>query len=738
MPEPDISPEPPGDSDPSPSADPQEERVDHDTNEKPAGTEQNLLDDADKVGSRRSGEDKKSGEQWTRRRPQDESESKSGPGAQSVIMNFNAAVDASNAVLGLANAGRRSATAGKVTGKLPPDHVAAVVAGYARPDCFDQAAARLDSERLVVLEGTPGNGRRAGAIALLHEMKAKPLVVLAPSLTLRELAERVYNKGCGYLVVDRMSERNTNDSAFTWSSVRDQVSEAGAYLIVTTTTGVRGVAHFRWERPPAADVLTAQLRGQGLDEEKAAAVVDEIGADLPQEVSLAGLAGVAEEVARDKSPREALRSLRDNAAEEVSEWFAEDPDDRLVLRVAALCFLENVDVRTFEYAVEGLRDALVKRLPPKQGKALAKAMLTHRGDRVGLMDVKQMPAQIGTTSVVVFKDKAYRRCVLEELWRRRDNSFWDAIAEWLDDIVSRGDSVPVASGLAWLACCAFGEVNHIYLGPWSWGRVGLYGQMTAIYILWFMCLRDAMAPVAIQTAASWAAGKDLDQRWCAVVAFSGDLGLTSPVESANQLWRQLTAGTDDLQASACRALAQLFAHLSDDAGTDARAVLALLEPKMIKYGPGGNVERMRAADFVRMRTLTVAATLAVLEASSLETGRPAIIEYFRDLPADSEMVDVIARLWAGVLRHQPHRRRAIQALRRSLRALRDVSDQPHEDARLIGAALARALPPHAHGPFRRDFNIVNDQMNRGQKDLSADVLLACLDAIALSFSGGAA
>lgn len=672
---------------------------------------------------------------------QSESKKLDAQGPQQVTMNFLGGVDASSAVFGIKNGDSRQSSVGKVTGKLTAEHVATVVARYARPECFAPAAERLRSERIVVIEGKPGIGRRAGAIALLHAVRAQPLILLSPSLTLRQLAERDYDEGCGYLLVDRFSERNSTVSDFTWSSVRDQVCEAGAYLIVTTAAGVRGVAHVSWMRPPADHVLLAQLKGRGVTAEVAREKVEKIAGDLPGEVSLAGLGGVAELIFKNADPAEALRSLRDNAADEVRSWFAEEPDDRKILEATALCFLEHVDVRTFEFALDRLQAAMVKRLPGKYAKALAKPAarpLATRGKRVSLMHVKEVPAQVGTASIVVFKDTEYGRCVLAELWRTQDNAFWDGVAEWLDEIVAKSDSLPVASGLASLASSAFEEVNSSYLQPWSWGTAGLHGQFTAIYVLWYLC-RGGLASVALQVAAGWARERDVDQRWSAMVAFSGDLGLSFPVEAVNQLWRQLIAHSDDLQVASCGAMAQLFASLADDEDSDAKAVLALLDPKMRKYGLGVGAERMRADELMRMRTLVMSVSLAVIEVNSSETGQPAISRYLaRYMHDQPDRLDMVARLWAGVLRHRPHRRQAIRALRRSLRVLRDVSKQPRDDARLIGAALARALPEPEHAQFKRDFHTVNQQLNRGQRDLSADVLLACLDAISFTMPGGAA
>ncbi|MDI6098172.1 hypothetical protein QLQ12_06090 [Actinoplanes sp. NEAU-A12] len=640
------------------------------------------------------------------------------------------------------NQGTAHQAVGKVTGKLLPQDVAKIVTRYARPGCFGGAAARLRSEHVLVIEGKPGTGRRAGAIALLDEVGAAPLVLLAPNLSLRHLAERDYDEGCGYLIVDRFGERNDAVAEVSWSSVRDQVHEAGAYLVVTTGSGVRGVSRVEWARPSADEVLAAQLTGRDVSAEEARRTVGEFAGDLPGEVSLAGLARVAGQIADGRDPADALASLRDNAVHEVRAWFAEEPDDRQILEVAALCFTQRVDVRSFDNAVERLVASMTKRLPGKYKKMLAKPAdrpLATRGRRVNLIDVKSVQAAVGTASIVVFKDDEYCRCVLAELWRTQDNAFWDGVSEWLDEMVFDADSLPVANGLAALACSAFEEVNESYLQPWSRGAIGLNGQFTAIYTLWYMCLGE-LAPVALQIAAGWAAPeRGLDQRWSAVIAFSGNLGGAFPVEAVNQLWRHLVARNPDLQATACRAMAQLFADLTDDPENDAKAVPALLAPKMRKFGLKEGTSRMRAEEQLRFQELVMSATLGVLSVRSFETGQPAVIRYLvRHRKEQPDRLDMIARLWAALLCFRPLRREAIKALRASLRALRDLSETPREDARSIGEALANALPWHERDLFKRDFNHVNQQLNRGRRDLSADVLLACIDAVSRVLPEGAA
>lgn len=641
---------------------------------------------------------------------------------------------------GVRSGDRTEPVSRRVTGRLDEADITATVSRYARPDCFVETVRLLRRQRVVVLEGLPGTGRRAGAVSLLREVTAGRLVVLSPLVTLRQLAEYQYKEGFGYLVVDRMPDRNSADIDFTWATVSDQVHDGKAYLVVTSAAVAaraanRAVPHVDWACPPASEVLRAQLIGRGYLREAVDETVCALVAELPNDCPLERLINLAELVGDGTQPTEALKQLDENAGREVRRWFAEQPSIWEIVEVTALCFLEGTDVRTFEMLLEALRNAIGAQLSAKQVKAARRddrpfADRSARVDRDGLIGVKDVQLGAGTSRVMVFKDEAYLRFVLEQLWQTRSIAFWDAVRDWLDAIVVRGDSLRVASGLAWLACTSFDEVERSYLDPWSWGRIGWNGQVTAMYVLWYLCHREALAPVALQTTVGWANGRDIDRRWTALIAFAGDLGVSYPTDAANRIW-QLTTQSDLLRGPGCNALACLFATLAEEAPEDATVVLRLLDRKMTKFGTGSGSMRMQANDLMRIRELTMTAALAVISIAAIRTRRSTIFEYLQDIRVrdNGDGLILAARIWAGVTCYRPFRREALIALRRGLHTLRDISDDPLVDARAFGTALSEAMPPHEREPFKRDFTTIDNQLRRGKKESPADVLLVCMEAI---------
>lgn len=486
------------------------------------------------------------------------------------------------------------------------------------------------------------------------------------------------------------------------------------------------------ECPPPAVVLRAQLLGRGYRTDEVDAVVAQLVAELPEACPLARVIDLAELVSGGEDPAEALRRLAENAGREVKNWFAEGHDRREILEVAALGFLEGTDVRSFETLLGTLQQSAAKRLATsaEQARALWKddSLFADRGTRAdgnGLIGIREVSSRSGPTKAMVFRDEAYGRFVLEELWRTRSVAFWDAIREWLDGIAAGGVSDRVARGLAHLACTDFDEVVGSYLDPWSWGRVGWSGQVTATYVLWHMCHLRGLSPAALHTAVRWANGQDVDRRTTALLAFAGNLGVCYPTDAANRLW-QLTTQSDDLRGAGCIALGCLFATLVDEAPDDAKVVLNLLDRKMESLGDGAGRGRTRAGDLARLRGVTMTAALAVVSTNSVRTQRSALFEH---IDAHPDRLGLVARVCAGLFRYRPLRRQALIGFRRGLHALRDLSDDPPAEARALGAALAAATPPHERETLRAEFARLDEELRRGKQESVADVLLAYLDAI---------
>jgi hypothetical protein len=624
-------------------------------------------------------------------------------------------VDAPNSVFGATAEERGSRR--KETGDLDEDEVFATLRYFHTPSAYGAAVEALVADHVVVLAGPSGSGRRCAALALLHEVTDQRLIALPPVLTIKDLAARTYVNGCGYVVLDRFDEGVSVNTDHSWLTVRDQVRKAGAHLVVTTTKTAAGrrveaVRHIPWLRPPLRDVLRSHLP---LEPDE---VIESLLKKIPAEWTMRSVDRMAQAI-RGGTPREiALEEFKLASIEQVHTWFGEEGcrTRREIVEVTALAFVSGANRRTFESLVTRLEKQLETDFPPPEvtGEDAIPAARTSHTDPDGLICVEQLTTGVAVRQAVTFRSPDIRRNVLAGLWARYPAPFWDAIRIWLFEVLDEYDNVQLAYGLALFATVAdFDEVDKSYLGPWSAGEAGTAGQLAAVYVLWLMCREESVRRLALQTAIGWTGSRNVTQRWSAMLAFTGELGVRYPFEAVRRLWQLITLGKE-LSDDGCEALATLFTVLGNEPG-GAGVILTMLDRHLARFGhPGGDRRLMR---------LTMDCVIAVLAIRDFHTGRPSIL---RDVRPDSMNTAKVARLWAAVLRHRGYRRAAVEALIELLRALDSVSQEPRREAAALGAELRKALPPVEYEELRRD---VIELSARARQRPSEDLVRALLDAI---------
>ncbi|MEU4231261.1 hypothetical protein AB0F17_43795 [Nonomuraea sp. NPDC026600] len=670
---------------------------------------------------------------------------------KAVYNTFLGSVNMGGSMLGFGEGGAggdgESGTGTSATGRLSPTLVEAACACYIAPEePYEAAREALLDDRVVALVGAAGIGKRTGSVVLLREILGgdhPPIISLAPSATLDELRKRDYERGYGYAVFDRTGDRRAllapkddkadtgwADSDHGWQSVSEKVHEAGAYLVVTTGPAAgrppEAVRHVTWERPALAEVLRKRLDA-GVHEEKLTAMV----ALLPEECAMADLVRVAQRVSAGSEPVDAVNDVLDQSGRrEVRLWFDRAPSRREILDVTTLAFVTGVGDRAFEICRDLLERSLSEVWPaPRPAKKPAEE--THlqqdRAERLsedGLIRFVRDNTTGWPHRTLAFREDSYRRYVLEELSERFRSAFWDAVKGWLDQlVVLREFSVDVAAGLALLSYTTFDEINYSYLEPWSLGENGWEGQVAAAYVLWFMSLDEALGPVALRTAEWWAGQGSTPQRLTAILAFQGELGIRYPTAAAKRLW-QLLVQQNQLSEVAANAFGDFFAALvsaREKVGNVVKQLRSQLDDAQ-KTGKG----RLRYE-------LTLVAIVSVLWTRAPRTGNPASMEYLRDNPDRRQM---IAEMWAAVLRYRPYRHDGLIALLDALNSLERLSGANAEhDARALGDALGAALPVHEHEPFKRDFtNLIESSRKKPPRAAAlTKVLLAALDRASKTF-----
>ncbi|WP_030849764.1 hypothetical protein [Streptomyces sp. NRRL S-475] len=611
---------------------------------------------------------------------------------------FYGELDASGAQFGLGTAGSDNARR-RAVGRLDAGEADAILAPYVKPACFEQAVLALEQDAVVVLVGPPGSGKRSGAVALVDALAdGSEYVVLSPGRSLDDLASGkvAFEKGVGYVLLDRTGEDSSQTADFDWRRVRDTVREHDAHLVVTTVHPVDGavvesVRHVTWHLPDLTTVLRVRLARAGCAED----TVERAAALMPAGCRIAEVAAAAGRIACGGAAEEVWQDYGSSAAQPVRAWFLQERTPQEWAEVTTLAFVNGAGYRDFETCQELLEGWVAPAFPEpvteEEQHAAARRAVDRRLSlsRNALVAVEDRKSGALTRTALVFPHPQYRQWALEELWTKRSTPYWNGVRDWLTELVAAqpglGLQLSVAQGLALLARPAFDEVADNYLHPWAGGAAGPAGQSTATLVLQCMCLDESLAATALGLARGWARSYDPALRSTAAAAFSGALGVRFPTDAVTHLLR-LIVRRGGLPVDAAFALAGLVAVLAE-CGQDTGAVLRPLAYRL---------RQQRETLTGQPKENVLGAAMTVLRARDARTGRLVCAAL---LERDDRQTTTIGQVWAGVLDNLPRRGRALAALFATLRELPAVSEHPQRLAERFGHAVGAALPADDRPPL---------------------------------------
>lgn len=588
------------------------------------------------------------------------------------------------------------------TGKVSPAELKAALSHFAPPEPYVDARDALKSDSMIVLYGE-GTGRRTAAINLLNDVASGPLVTLSPPDSLEQLTGRKeYRQGYGYLLSNFSAADGTSEGTeFALSKLAERLQAAEAYLVITSLAPLLdprspALPQFRWERPPDVAVLTSH----GVETSLAARAAELI-------TPAHGLADVVQLAGRLCSGMElgaALAGLDLAEAERVTAWCdAEDRTDAEILEVAALLFLEGMPERRFEHHLGLLTEQFPSAEPPEgeQQEKPPRGLLAGRRPRrddSSLITVERLASNMDMDvpgpprRCVMFRSPGYRRHVVGALSEQFGDEFWAPVFAWIHQTMQAADPetrMQVASGLALLATHDyFDAVREVFLQPWSEGVFGVRAWVSAPHVLWWMCLDDDAAEMALRTAIRWSRSGIPQRRHAASLAFAGEVGIRYPAAASRHLWHLIEAEADPEHAQA--ALAQLYATLVELAPGGATGIVSDLA-RRLAYRPRPGSREL---------ALLLGTTLAVLSAPEQDGHRPACSRHLVAMPAG---VTDFAQLCAAALINRPVRAAAFAMLYDVLSAVGELDAEPEPLLHAISHALARKLPLHEHEPFKREF-----------------------------------
>jgi len=589
------------------------------------------------------------------------------------------------------------------SGLIADSVVAATRRIYCEPALFTRATNALRRDHMVILVGTEGTGRAAGALVLADSRRTPGAAIyrLPPTRSLAELSKQKFKSGHCYLVLDwiRPAGAQASLDRFDADQLAARLKAAGAHLVLTTTRASspgKGSSAYEshWSPPDLTEVFDHCF--------KQAAVTAEAEDALDRLRERAARLGSARQVVRlveglADGVEFALAAVEDSDRDAIVAWFDANPDRRAVRTATVLAFAGRtgedaergvgVGQRNFELLYAGLEAAQATfrgDRPPEEMPAPPEEEPQRQDRRTmftesALTDFTIPPAvqpSVGAQHYPGFRTRQQRDLIMELLHLRFGHELWGPLRLWLDEVVGQpvvtDAQIAVAYGLGRFTRHAFDEVRSHYLEHWA---AGAWPQRTcAVYTLWSMAEADDLAPLALNQATSWVHDRGPERAITAAVAFGGALGKRYPSEAMRRLWPMALRGRA-ISGYAQLAIGNLLAIESEDeseSGGVARYLANKIRPLL---EPGAGAADRRAALWVIVGILGLAGRSAEL---------PLPAQVLRERPG---IVEAVGELWAGTLRSAPHRGKSVEALHRSLLALADFPGGSQLAGRLGGAIL---------------------------------------------------
>lgn len=604
------------------------------------------------------------------------------------------------------------------TGPISEDAIKDALTCFVRPESFDEAMTTLVKKHAVILEGSAGSGRRAGALALLDALAPGPVQRIQPGVTLDELHTWDFEPDQAYVVLDHVSQEAGSSSEYNWDTLCEALRSKGTRLVITRNGPVKYTETVLWQRPDAAELMRSRLDGADIPAETISEVLDQ----LPEHWTVPDLVECCRRLrAEPLSVASAVSVFNVNAAKEVMEWFDAKRSRREIVELAALSFATGLGERQFESLADRLETVLEKHVPTPESVSdervpvpdqLSRRRRTRHTGPGGLVRRIQVLSGVVPRHVLEFKSEHHWRTVLEELHAGYDSAFWNAVHEWSGQVLKameRPEEVTAfAIGLAGLGAVDVEEtiaILDLLTPPESATASGIN---CAALTLSLMASDDDLAPIALRIAIAWLNQRNISRRLAAGQALVEDLGLRYPAEAARRLW-QLIAQDEKLSATAIDAPAYLFANLVLT-GRDAGEVLAMVNEKVQRFNnprwPQHDAGRFRLD--TRTVQLSLDMALSLLDVSEVEetiTPPPTETEkaataprdpakstkvqhssVFRYLESKHEAADVVAQIWVTLLRNRRYRLAGLEALWAGLRGC--------SDRERLGPILGSALHDH--------------------------------------------
>lgn len=574
-------------------------------------------------------------------------------------------------------------------GRLPAEDLAALQDTYVKPPKFGVALAALLKDRLVVLVGADGTGRRCGGLALLGETRPSASVVLIPpTLTVDELAAYRFKPGEVHLLADHgtpVTDGSHGVRRYDLESILRELAASDAHLVVTSLPRA-GRSHFadhvvEWEPADAPELLRAfrQTHPGVVADHDTDRLLAECVAQTPKDVR-----ALFERV-RENGIERALHESRTAARRRVQAWFDDKPDQIDLLRVAVAALIPDRSRRRFGQLVLRLRQLVADLGEGAVVPDPARPLLLEL-DEIDLVAVHRLD---GADDVVGTPSPEMHAAAVDELCERYGPDLLEplrALQDELAEVGSADDQVAVARGLGLMGTVLPDEVRG-RVDQWA-GGIAAQRRTAAFTVAW-LADSDPTAADALNLASSWCTNRGRERALTAALAFRLTLAERFPTVAVTQLW---TLGLREirLRIVAGAALAGL-AHTSAAAGSEElRVVLRTLRNLMRQVLEVNHPQPEQARR----------GSAVLRDVLSSQWGHDASSLTVTALREHPDSIDVLGQLWAYVLASNVGRVWAIEAIRDDLAELDPQRNAP--EVADLGRAIRAHLDEEQWAWLRRD------------------------------------
>ncbi|MCG0062860.1 hypothetical protein L0F81_06075 [Streptomyces tricolor] len=547
-------------------------------------------------------------------------------------------------------------------GVVRPEKIAELADVFRGCPSFDEALARLRTDKVVVLSGGRDSGRRSAALMLLHRVAGNTVREIVQPGSLSALLAHL-DSADGYLLSNFAAPRSNPLRESHLIGLRERLERSGGHLVITVepSAALDDVPFVRWTPPPAEEMLDAH-------------VTPRVGDVAWQQ--LCGLAPVKEFLARQHPPAAieefalrliavhrgeadegSLASFSEQAVEaQVARWLTDD--QRKLRDKAFLISLAVFDKAPYAVTAE-LADVLYTRLQatadPRQSPVIP-VFGSSREDRLGLAHAHGYAGTEVTEWGVVgqfiaeFREERMSKALLEAVWNLHPSAR-TALVKWIKQLA--GDGRPLvrtraASTAALLAEADFSSAMAHLIEPWadapdpgSWLTAA--NALTLAHLL--------KVPTVLPVLRDWCTGDAERRRWTAIRAY-GLLGPVVPEETLDVLLnairqRQSPAYEDEELTEEARQFADALEVL----------LLAVREPVLRALAERLGSERT-------VRTYAVLAFLQACEQTEEPDGGPLILHWYAAALADDDLATAghLTAFWEALLSDRECSERALRTL----------------------------------------------------------------------------